>query len=208
MKSLLIPLAVVFSLILGACTLREISLEEHGPDLAPNLGVNEEQLQFLSYCGYRTVDEDHRQFEYTHPGIVTMTGEEIVILAGDIDSTTLKEILRIPFQKSEVSQLGDHVQIRHGDNVTVIRTYVLDRLTFDQASSDKLFNLLILNQVKEYAGFPYLSGYGFYWDSDHSRYADNDHPPSNYEGYSEHNQDQNRHPPIISQPREGLSERR
>ncbi len=154
-------LIVVFSFFLEGCTLEELSVTDQGPEWAPRLGVKEDQLQFLSHCGYRIIDENVHgdySFEYTHPGIVALTNEHVVILDGNTRSDKIKEIVRIPFSEMEVSHMSNHVQLRHGDNTTIIRTYVLDRLTLDQESSENLFSLLTLNHVPEFAGYPYMEG--------------------------------------------------
>lgn len=77
---------------------------------------------------------------------------EFFLWKGKFESVNSSNIIRIPLASLEgVSRIATQVQLKHEDEVIIIRTYLLDRITMDQATSGDLFQLLLSKEVTEYA---------------------------------------------------------
>jgi hypothetical protein len=164
--------------LLSGCVTQPLAINEHGPRLAEPLGVELVDIQFLNYCGYRIIPETQTKDFNTLPGIIAVTNNELSIATGNLSSAGKKAVIKIPIDEIDgLAQIGDQLQIKHGDQLLVVFIYGMYRY---QVSSDREYELVHL--LSKLAVPRYEAEFAF---NQKSRRYSNDFvnpPPNNYEG--------------------------
>ena len=146
---------ILISILLGGCASGELSIEQHSKQYAPALGVEESDIQFLSYCNYSVFWEPKNERAIGEKGILALTDSKLCLVLRNKKSLISKDLISIPIGEIEgISYLNSQVQLRYRGQLMVLE--VMDpfgrRPRPDQQKHLTIFNTLAATGIPVFEG--------------------------------------------------------
>ncbi|MDA1069536.1 MAG: hypothetical protein O3C43_23935 [Verrucomicrobia bacterium] len=128
-----------------------MAVQDHRPQLVEHLGVEQESIQILSYCGVKVANESAKTVSLTKTRILALTDEAMFLYTENIRKAPNEPHVRIPLEDiREVSLRKSEVLIRHEGQLRIIALYNKNIYDEDRAGTQDLFNQLLARGVAEY----------------------------------------------------------
>ena len=161
---LFLSLAVFFTL---GCESDTYSINEQRDELAPAVGVDPAELQFLSDCQFQLVKTQDGSTGPVKQGIVALSEREFFLMTGDVTKDNYR--IAIPMADLEgVSKLADQFHLTYKGEVMVfwLRDAATDDLTEDKY--DSVYQALANHQVPLVAATDSYQRPLYSWDGNHT----------------------------------------
>ena len=118
--SLSIPLVSLLAFLTG-CETQQLTLQDHGEQLAPALGADASDLQLLSYCQFQIVEPLQEPDPVAIPGILALSDSQFYLMTDFGSSSQSNYKIEIPIEDMEgISNLSSQVQFTHDRLVMVL----------------------------------------------------------------------------------------
>lgn len=133
------------------CVNMQLAVQEHRPQLAEPLGVEQEEIQLLSYCGVKTAIEPTKRSSYSTTKILAVTEQDMFLFNEDISTATRRGIIKIPLAEIEgISKLKSEVRLRHEGRLLRVSLYGRNVYDIDREGNEDLFNVLVERGIPAY----------------------------------------------------------
>ena len=143
MKVALTLTTVAFVFALFGCARSSLTLDKGSQKLAPVLGDESDELQFINHAVFAQVGKDAGKVDENKTGVVAVSYSELILAEGDISSFTAEEVARIPLNEIEgVAMEGPFLQVVHQDHRYMVLPYRWYTDTVDMKQLEHLSNLL------------------------------------------------------------------
>lgn len=129
----------------------QLAVQKHKPLLAEPLGVEEEEIQILSYCGVKVAYERTKRVSYPTTRILALSEEDLFLFTGDIKTAPQDNIIKIPLSDiGEADLLKSEVVLRTENRLLVIALYKTNVYHLDREKTKDLFARLVGKGVTEF----------------------------------------------------------
>jgi hypothetical protein len=129
----------------------QLAVQEHRPQLVEPLGVEQDDIQLLSYCGVKIANESTKHSSYSTTRILAVNEENLFLFNEDISTVTRQGIIKIPLADIQgVSKLKSEVQLRHEGRLLRVSLYGRNIYDVDQEKTQDLFEILVDSGIPTY----------------------------------------------------------
>ncbi len=157
MKLPLSIIAVSGAVLLSGCPKQPLTLDKDGDRLAPVVGVEVNDLQFIQHALLGQVSEGDQSVRNKEAGVVVLGSDALYLVKGKLGSLNAENVYTIPMAEVEgVANDNTHIQVTHNGTVFLIRPY---RFYSDEIESFELLDLLIARSLPEVAAVR-VEGFG------------------------------------------------
>ena len=165
---LLVPLCM----ILQGCQLTQLTVEEHGQEWAPALGIDPSNMRYINHAGFATVDRSDSKRPDIQQGVVILTNQAVILAEESPDASDSVLIKSIPISDIQgVGLIPNQVQLHHEDQVTLVRLYGDFRHQVFVPLAEAFFGQLLAMGCPE---IEVKNVYGFYRNMGRSEYMPGD----------------------------------
>jgi hypothetical protein len=152
MKAALQIILVILILFCSGCVNMNLAIQEHGPQLAEPLGVAQEDIRLMNFCGVKVANEYTGSISHETTKILALTNHDLFLLDSNIDTAPDDEIVRITLADiDEVALVGPELLMRHERQLLLITLHKKHVFDVDLEKSQELFDILVENGVSGYA---------------------------------------------------------
>ena len=121
MKRCFLPPLLLVALLLSACDYQELTLEQDADRMAPKLGVESSQIQFLSYSDFKARIEHKNRKVTAFRGTVALTDSELHLHTRHKKHIFSSDVVSIPVREMEaVCVIDSQVHIKHAEEEIIL----------------------------------------------------------------------------------------
>ncbi len=143
MKGIFALALAVATIILSGCARSALTLDQGEDQLAPVLGSQSEDLQFINHALFACIDQEAEKVDAKKVGLVAVTSTELVLAEGSPNSLSPNEVQHIPISNLDgVAMSGPFLQVVYQSDRYVILPYRWYSDTVDMEQLNALSNLL------------------------------------------------------------------
>lgn len=131
--------------LVAGCARMPLVLEKDGAKLAPSLGVNSEDLQFIGHVWYTMIPDDEQKPVEAHVGIAALTGTDLILRKADGDSS---DLISIPVQHiRSVAKAPNHLEVNYQGETLAVRLYQFYTDYVDEKQTERFYYLLVEESI-------------------------------------------------------------
>lgn len=160
MKVVFQVLSALMAILFSGCVSQQLSVEKHRQKLASRLGINESEIQFLSYGNFIVQIEDKNRKYGVIKGIIALTESDLRLESRHIRYQFSKELTVIPLHELVgVSKIASQIHLKHGEEEIILEFNHPSSAYAKAKESETVFQLLASRgmpviEVAELTRFP------------------------------------------------------
>lgn len=138
-------------LLFGGCTLHELSVNQHGKQLAPTLGVDETDIQIVSRCEYGIVNNPSSEGYRARKATLAVTDSDLFFMTRHKRYLFSKDVSTLPVNELEgVALLNSQIQLQFRGQTMVLQLSDVPSPQRTQEKCEELYRSFLALGVPSY----------------------------------------------------------